>query len=102
MVNDDGGSPRDPPGALEKGPAEEKPIGETLGLTTPTYSRNARHTPQAALQTQEDHSAIAGHTGPLAPPPAVILAGALAKMNLFADRPRRVEPVHGSAVGLLV
>ena len=77
-------------------------MGEMLGLTTPTYSRNARHTPQAALQTQEDHAAIAVHTGPLAPPPAVILAGALAKLNLFDARPRRVEPVHGSACGLLV
>lgn len=77
-------------------------MADTLGLTNPTYSRNARYTPRVALQTQDEHTSLAGHTGLVALPPAVILAGALAKLNLFEGRPRRVEPVHGTACGLLV
>jgi hypothetical protein len=99
-MNDYGGSQGDPPEALEKGPTEEKPMGETLGLTT-NYSRQARHTAPASLRTQDDHAAIVGHTGPLTPP-AVILSGALAKLNLFEGRARRVEPVTGTTCGLLV
>jgi hypothetical protein len=78
-------------------------MGETLGLTNPTYSRNARFTPRVALPTQEEHGgSLAVHTGPVVMAPAVILAGALAKMNLFEGRTRRVEPVYETACGLLV
>lgn len=77
-------------------------MGETLGLANPTYSRNARYTPRVALQTQDEHTSLAGQTGLVALPPAVVLAGALAKLNLFEGRPRRVEPVHGTVCGLLV
>ena len=76
-------------------------MADTLGLPNPTYSRNARYTPRVALQTQDEHVSLVGHAGPVALPPVVILAGALAKLNLFEGRSRRVEPVHGPACGLL-
>lgn len=40
-------------------------MGETLGLANPTYARNARYTPRVALQTQDEHTSLAGQAEPV-------------------------------------
>ena len=76
-------------------------MADTLGLPNPTYSRNARFAPRVALQTQDEYVSLVGHARPVALPPVVILAGALAKLNLFEGRSQRLELGHGPACGLL-
>jgi len=76
-------------------------VADTLGLPDPTYSRNARYRPRVTLQIQDEHVSLVGHAAPVALPSVVILAGALAKLNLLEGRSLRVELVHGPACGLL-
>jgi hypothetical protein len=77
-------------------------MAETFGLATPSHSRPARSAARPALEVQEDHTAVVSRIGPVALPPPVILSGALAKLNLFENRPRRVEPIYASTRGRLV
>jgi hypothetical protein len=76
-------------------------MAETFGLATPSHSRPARSAARPALEVQED-TAVVSRIGPVALPPPVILSGALAKLNLFENRPRRVEPIYASTRGRLV
>ncbi|MEQ8248278.1 MAG: hypothetical protein RID42_11430 [Alphaproteobacteria bacterium] len=77
-------------------------MAETLGLATSSHSRAARNAPRPALEVQDDHTAVAGRVGPVVAPPPVILSGALAKLNLFENQPRRVEPIYPATRGRLV
>ena len=77
-------------------------MAETFGLATSSHSRAARNAPRPALDVQDDHTAVVSRIGPVAVPPPVILSGALAKLNLFENRPRRVEPIYPATRGRLV
>ncbi len=88
--------------ASERGYAEENPMAETLGLATSSNARPVRNAPRFSLATQEDHTDLVGRIGPVAVPPPIILAGALAKLNIFERRRRRVEPIYPSLRGQLV
>lgn len=77
-------------------------MAETLGLATSSHSRPARNAPRPALDVQEDQTLQTSRIGPVAAPPPVILSGALARLNLFEKRPRRVEPIYPAMRGQLV
>jgi len=77
-------------------------MAETLGLATSSHSRPARNAPRPALEVQEDQTVRTAHIGPVTAPPPVILSGALAKLNLFEKRRRKVEPVYPALRGQLV
>lgn len=77
-------------------------MAETLGLANSSHSRPTRSAPRPALEVQDEHTTQVSRIGAAAAPPPVILSGALAKLNVFEKRRRKVEPIYPALRGQLV